>query len=112
MKLFDLLEKKYLSEQMQETRIRIYNDIACILWYFILYDDILKHKREQMDSQQQAFRTYTWGNRTMMFGAVAALNSAEDITKFEKRAAAVLKDKGYGKFTVKAYPDAIVLSNI
>ena len=110
MSLFDYLEKKQKEEQLNNNRVKIYNDIACLLWYQLLYDDILKHKREQMDIQQNPFRIYDFGHKSMRFGGVSALTSSEDLEKVEKRAKALLKDKGYGNFKVKVYPDAIVLS--
>ena len=110
MGLFDFLAEKQKAEQAQQAKVRKYNDIAFVLWYQVLYDEILKHKREQMDVQQTPFRVYEWGDKAMRFGGVAALTSIEDIEKFEKRARALLKDKGFGNFRVKAYPDALILS--
>ena len=97
------------AEEIEKNRLRIYNDIAFLLWYVILYDDILKYKREAMETQQMPFRIYDWGNNAMRFGPVAALTSTEDIEKFEKRARAVLKDKHFGNLKVKVYPDAVLV---
>lgn len=102
-------EERRKAEEAEKNRFLIYNDIAFLLWYEILYNDILKYKREAMDTQQMPFRLYDWGNKAMRFGPVAALTSAEDIEKFEKRAKAVLKDKGFGNFKVKVYPDSVVV---
>lgn len=103
------LEAKQKLEESNQYRIRVYNDIANLLWFTILYDDILKHKREQMDTQQQAFKTYEFGNQSFKFGPVSALTSAEDIEKFEKRAKALLRDKGFGNFKVRAYPGGVIV---
>ena len=117
MRLLDYLDNKQKAEQAQQEAMRAqqkamrrYNDIAFILWYQVLYDEVLKHKREQMEVQQTPFRVYDWGDKAMRFGPVAALTSAEDIEKFERRAKAVLKDRGFGSFKVKAYPDSIMIS--
>ena len=48
----------------------------------------------------------------MRFGPISALTGAEDTDKFEKRARALLKDRGFGVFKVKAYPDAIIVSRV
>ena len=106
------LEEKQKADEVLQRRTRIYNDIAYILWYQVAYDDILKHKKEQMEVQQEPFRIYDFGERAMRFGPISALTGAEDTDKFEKRARALLKDRGFGVFKVKAYPDAIIVSRV
>lgn len=110
MGLFKYLENKQKEERMNAQRIRIYNDIANVLWYAVLYDDVLHYKREQMDGQKTPFRKYVMGNTSLNYGPVVALTSQEDVNKFERVATAQLRHLGYGKVRVKAYPEEIVVT--
>lgn len=110
MRIVDYLENKRKNEQVQQNLVRIYNDIAILLWYKVLYDDILIHKRDKMDNQNEAFRIFQWGNRNMIFGPVKALTLEEDKKKFIKTAQAELRDCGYGNLKVSVYPDSIIIS--
>lgn len=96
--------------EYERNRWRVYNDVAVILWYEIARSDVLKHKAEHMDNQQEPFRVGIVGNRSLVYGPIKALTSSEDIERFEKTARAVLKDRGFGKFKVKAFPNAIVVT--
>lgn len=103
------LEKRK-EELANADRIRTYNDIAILLWYKVLYDDVLSYKRKKMDEQQEPFRIFQWGNYNYIYGKVKALVSQTDTDKFIKTAEAELRDRGYGDFSVKVYPDAIVVT--
>ena len=63
-----------------------------------------------MDEQQEPFRAFQWGNNNYMYGKVKALVSQTDTDKFIKTAEAELRDRGYGDFTVRVYPDAIIVT--
>lgn len=106
----NLLEKRMLDKQGKDELIRNYKDIAIILWYDVLYDDILAYKKEKMETQNEPFLIYQWGNNNLIYGPVKALTSREDKEKFERVATAELKDRGYKNLKVKAYPDSIIVS--
>lgn len=97
-------------QQQQERRNRLYFDVACLLWYKVLYEDVLAYKSKKMLEQLEPFLLWQMGDRFMRFGVVKALTKQEDITKFEKVAQAELRDLGFGKLKVRAYPDGIVVS--
>lgn len=109
MGLLDLVEKKMQDRQSAEERLRNYNDIAVILWYHVLYDDVLSYKKAKMDSQNEPFRIYSWGNNHLIYGPVKALTSREEKEKFERVATAELRDRGYNNLKVKAYSDAVIV---
>lgn len=110
MKFFDYLTAKKEAELANEKRVRVYNDIAVLLWYKILYDDVLAYKKQKMEEQQEPFCIYRWGDNNLIFGRVKALVSQADTDKFIKTAEAELRDRGYGDLAVKVYPDAIIVT--
>ena len=111
MSFFKYLEEKQRAKNLQEQRVRVYNDIACLLWYKVAYDDVLSYKAAKMDEQQEPFRIFQWGDKNLIFGPIKALVSAKDKEQFCKVAQAELRDRGYGKLKVSVYPDAIIVSN-
>lgn len=109
--MFKYLEEKQKAQELQEQRVRVYNDIAILLWYVVAYDDVLSYKKAKMEEQQEPFRIFQWGNHSLIFGPIKALTSADDKEKFIKVAQAELRDRGYGAMKVSVYPDAIIVSN-
>lgn len=105
-----MADERHKEEVAKENRVRTYNDIAFILWYSVLYEDVLAYKNEQMDQQQQNFRIYDFGNVAFRYGPVVALKRREDIERFEKQAKALLADKGFGRTSVKVHGDSVVVS--
>lgn len=95
------------EKHWQETKE--YNDIAYLLWCKVAYNDVLKYKRPKMDEQKELFPIYRWGNKTMMFGPIKALTSAEDREKFIQTAQAELRDEGYASAKVAVYPTGVVV---
>lgn len=104
------LEEKQKAQELQEQRVRVYNDIAILLWYKVAYDDVLSYKKAKMEEQQEPFSLYRWGNNNLIFGPIKALTRDEDKNKFIKVAQAELRDRGYGGRKVSVYPDAIIVS--
>ena len=109
--MFKYLEEKQKAQNAQEQRVRVYNDIALLLWYVVAYDDVLSYKKSKMDAQQEPFRVFQWGDHNLLYGPIKALTSDEDKAKFIKVAQAELRDRGYGAMKVSVYPDAIIVSN-
>lgn len=109
--MFKYLEEKRKAQELQEQRVRIYNDIAVILWYKVAYDDVLSYKKAKLEEQHEPFRVFQWGDHNLIFGPIKALTSADDKAKFCKVAQAELRDRGYGAMKVFVYPDAIIVSN-
>lgn len=109
--MFKYLEEKQKAQNAQEQRVRVYNDIACLLWYKVAYDDVLSYKKAKLEEQQEPFRVFQWGDHNLIYGPIKALTSAEDREKFIKVAQAELRDRGYGSMKVSVYPDAIIVSN-
>lgn len=109
-RILDYLEQKHQEEIKQAERVRFYNDVACVLWFDILYNNILSYKKEKMDDQREPFRIYQWGNHHLIFGTVKALNADADIKRFIKVAEAELRDKNYGNFKVQVFRDAIIVT--
>ena len=105
-------EEKQRAQELQEQRVRVYNDISCILWYKVAYDDVLAYKRKKMYEQQEPFRIYNWGERNLIYGPIKALTSIEDQEKFVKVAEAELRDHGYSGMQVAVYPDAIIVTKL
>ena len=109
--MFKYLEEKQKAQNAQEQRVRVYNDIAILLWYVVAYDDVLSYKRVKMKEQQEPFRVFQWGDHNLLYGPIKALTSDEDKAKFIKVAQAELRDRGYGAMKVSVYPDAVIVSN-
>ena len=105
------LEDKQKAQELQEQRVRVYNDVACLLWYKVAYDDVLSYKKAKLEEQKEPFRVFQWGDHNLIFGPIKALTSADDKEKFCKVAQAELRDRGYGAMKVSVYPDAIIVSN-
>lgn len=102
-------EYELLQEERREARMRLYNDVAFLLWYKVAYDDVLVHKRLKMEDQREPFMIYQWGEKNLIFGPIKALTTNEDKEKFMKTAQAELRDWGM-KCKVRVYPDRIVVS--
>lgn len=109
--MFKYLSEKQRAQSAQEHRMRVYNDIACLLWYKVAYDDVLSYKKAKLEEQHESFRVFQWGDHNLIYGPIKALTSAEDRDKFCKVAQAELRDRGYGAMKVSVYPDAIIVSN-
>ena len=109
--MFKYLEEKQKAQNAQEQRVRMYNDIAILLWYTVAYDDVLSYKRSKLEEQQEPFRIFQWGNHSLIFGPIKALTRDDDKAKFCKVAQAELRDRGYGALKVSVYADAIIVSN-
>ena len=108
MGIFDYLNTKAKSTELQKNRERIYWDIACILWYNVLSDDVLSFKKDKMVQNEQ-FAIFQFGNKFLRFGPCKELNSKECIDAFESKAKKELRDRGYKVKSVRAYLDGIVV---
>lgn len=110
MKLIEYLNKKLMEKQAADYRLRMYNDIAVLLWFRVAYDDVLSYKKEKMNDQNEPFRIYQWGDRNLIYGPIKALTSDEDKRKFVNTAQAELRDRGYKGMKVSVHPDCIIVS--
>lgn len=110
--MFEFLAMKQRAQNAKEQRLRNYNDIACILWYKVAYDDVLAYKQKKMSEQREPFRIYDWGEHNLIYGPIKALTSAEDRERFVKTAEAELRDHGYSGMQVAVYPDAIIVTKL
>lgn len=109
MNIWEYLHEKNERERMEEQRKRVYFDIGHILWFLVLYDNVLSHKRTKMEEQNAPFMINCWGDMFLEYGPCKALTSREDIEKFERVAEAELRDRGFLGLKVKAYNNCILV---
>jgi hypothetical protein len=107
--MFKYLEMRQRAQMEQDNRVRVYNDVAVILWYVVAHDSVLSYKSAKMDEQREPFRVYQWGNKCMIFGPIKALTSETDKEKFVKQAEAELRDRGFERLRVGVYRDAVIV---
>ena len=111
MQIIQYLDNKLKEKQAADFKLRMYNDIAMLLWYKVAYDDVLSYKRTKMNDQSEPFRIYQWGDHNLIYGPIKALTSDEDKRKFVNTAQAELRDRGYKGLKVSVYPDCVIVSN-
>ena len=111
MGFFDYLNRRQQMKELENAQRKTYMDIAHLLWYDVAFN-ILPARTDDLVAQNTPFLIYCWGNNTVRFGPILALDKNEDIVRFKRRAQILLRDKNYGSFRVGVFPDAILLTKI
>ena len=102
-----LKEAEHAQSVRRESRYDNYNEIAFILWYDVLVNQL----NIDIDKLNEGlpFRIFDFGTTTIRYNAVVALDSNDVIVKFQNLARITLCRKGYNVIRVSVHKDCILV---
>lgn len=105
--ILNYLQSRENARLCEQNKLRLYEEVARILWFDVAYCDVCETKRHKMDSQLVPFRREDGiGSASFLYNGIKALSSTEERQRFASVATRELRDKGY-KCRVAVFPDAI-----